>query len=200
MGVVTDRGLSSGKRGRTPTGGLVPRGTTHDSGSRRPLERCGSGYRVVSERQIPFVPNASSGPSGHFDKIVIDLKRHREWQGAPISTLGFDGPSRCSGCSENGQLVAEIQRNPTPGGDYSGGRLVLLQDDEVVRSLTEGPFHDAFPEWGPPRTGIVFLRAPSGEALSWETPLQVWFIPEGGRPIRTPLEFGATILLNHEAF
>ncbi len=111
---------------------------------------------------------------------VIDLKRGREWKRAPLSALEFDGPIPCrrpngvteASCSPNGRFTAGVRR----------GRLTLYEGSRLVRILTKGPYRDRHPEWGPPRSGVLFVRARDGSERT-----EVWFLPEGGNPNRTAL-------------
>jgi hypothetical protein len=127
---------------------------------------------------------------GREPNLALDLRKNRT----------FDYPRRVPGsnrcrvkapytsptCSPDGRFVAAIR----------DGKLVLLQNGGSARGITEGPYLDAAPEWGPPRSGILFLRLPEGE-----TDAEVWFFPEGGTVRRTPLVVpGARSVLSSKDF
>lgn len=110
---------------------------------------------------------------GRRTRSLLDLANQRFLPKRTDVSMDFDPAEVCASCSADGKFLVEVQE----------GNLVLkTSDGTVVRRLTEGDYTDAFPEWGPPRTGVLFLRRP-GETDRTE----VWFIPEGGVPTRTPL-------------
>lgn len=123
---------------------------------------------------------------------VLDLARHR------LSPGGRAGPSgRAPGRSASRDLcdrnkVADyIWPTCSPDGRYiaavKDGRLSLLSREghSFIRYLTsDSGYEDAYPIWGPPRTGIVFVRSRLGSPKS---PAEIWFVAEGGTPRNTGL-------------
>jgi hypothetical protein len=113
----------------------------------------------------------SSGSDDH----VLDLSRHELTTGRPSKSRDicdrFD-----TACSPDGRYLAAIRQ----------GRLVLLsRSGSFIRNIaTDSGYEDAYPIWGPPRTGIVFIRTKVGDA---EAPAEIWFVAEGGVPRSTGL-------------
>ena len=140
------------------------------SGFRPPLETCGrQTLAIVNDRPAYVTP---AGP------------RH-------IAAPGYvySAPA----CSADGRYVAIVRAPDEPGEtdqavarEVDERRLVLLTGGgDLVRPLTEDRgYADEHPTWGPPRTGILFIRR---RLLQRNASPVVWFIPEGGRPGPTGL-------------
>ncbi len=83
-------------------------------------------------------------------------------------------------CTPSGTLIAtaraQVVDGSAPVGSTPRSELTILRADgsEVVTLTPEG-LSDVAPEWGPPGTGLVFVRLSDGDAM-------VWFAPEGGGP------------------
>lgn len=108
----------------------------------------------------------------------IDL-RENPVRPIPVPSLS---PTTCNvsrqltqeSCAPSGELVAAID----------GGRLVLTDLEVSYRRplTTDNGWIDAFPEWGPSRTGVLFIRTPEERGAP-----EVWFVAEGGNPRPTGL-------------
>lgn len=137
-----------------------------------------TGDRVA---RFDFAPNGrsmlvrSGGRSSVLDLVDVRLLKKT------ASRKGFETTSTCptfskiasESCSTDGRYVVGIQND----------RLVLVGENGT-RPLAFGSYEERFPEWGPPRTGVLFLRRPNGEDR-----VEVWFIPEGGTARETPFSF-----------
>lgn len=110
---------------------------------------------------------------------VIDLRTMGRI-GPRIGRHRFEPPRPCArmarlgaiSCSPNGDFVV---------GEWNGRVYLARADGTQRRRLVAGNVMEAFPEWGPPGTGVTFLRQDArgiGGA--------VWFVPEGGVARRTP--------------
>jgi hypothetical protein len=131
---------------------------------------------------------------GDNDAGTLDLVRHHlsnRQHGIDVLT---DGP--CDGlhyadydwptCSPDGRYIAAVRQN---------GRLSLLSSNGTfIREIvTDSGYRDAEPIWGPPRTGIVFVRTRTGAP---DAPAEVWFVAEGGVPRDTGLRLPHPIETN----
>jgi hypothetical protein len=75
-------------------------------------------------------------------------------------------------CSPSGAFVAGER----------GQRVYLARADGSDRTrLATGRYLEAFPEWGPAGTGVLFVRKPADGRKG-----AVWFVPEGGSARSTP--------------
>ena len=121
----------------------------------------------------------------------FDLRRNRSiprrrvgpiFEGdAPFGCSDVPRPFVLASCAPNDGFGVAI-RDPD-GGKGSLGRLWLMdREGDPVRPVTSGPYEDTYPEWGPARTGVLFLRRPPETER-----LEVWYLPEGGNPTRTRL-------------
>ena len=98
-------------------------------------------------------------------------------------------------CAPNSRFGVAIHN---PDHDEGGwGRLWLIgADGDPLRAIATGAYEDTAPEWGPARTGVLFLRRPEGTER-----FEVWYLPEGGNPGRTPLRVsGLGNIIDHESF
>ena len=84
-------------------------------------------------------------------------------------------------CSPDGGYIAAVASGD--GDDISARRLALLRaDGSFERFLAPEGSGDEYPLWGPPGTGLSFIRIrPSGRMAD------VWFIAEGASARPTPL-------------
>ncbi|MBW3595369.1 MAG: hypothetical protein KY391_07295 [Actinobacteria bacterium] len=77
-------------------------------------------------------------------------------------------------CSNDGRYVVATTDQGLELFSVGGGRVTALTDDPGVT--------DVFPQWGPARSGVLFVRQSGGTR-------QLWFNPEGGRA-RFMMELG----------
>ena len=90
-------------------------------------------------------------------------------------------------CTANGALIAtprgELRDGSDPVGSTSRTEVTILRaDGSEVITLTPAGMSDAAPEWGPPGTGLIFVRLSDGAAT-------VLFAAEG----RTPTALGVSV-------
>jgi len=113
--------------------------------------------------------------SSGSDDQVLDLARHELTTGKPRRSRDVCDRIDTS-CSPDGRYLAAIR----------DGRLALLsRSGSFIRNITtDSGYEDAYPIWGPPRTGIVFVRTKVGDPGA---PAEIWFVAEGGAPRTTGL-------------
>ena len=92
-------------------------------------------------------------------------------------------------CTENGALIATARGDVRDGSDPVGSPsqtevTILRADGSEVITLTPEGMTDAAPEWGPPGTGLIFVRLSGGDAT-------VLFAAEGRTP--TALDLSVSI-------
>jgi hypothetical protein len=109
---------------------------------------------------------------------TFDLVRSRAIRKTP--PYRFRGPRLCAEPNGLGSLSC------SPSGTFvvgqRGQRVYLARADGSGRTpLASGRYLEAFPEWGPAGTGVLFVRKP----LEGRTGA-VWFVPEGGSARPTP--------------
>jgi Tol biopolymer transport system component len=90
-------------------------------------------------------------------------------------------------CTANGALIAtargEVRDGSDPVGSTSRTEVTIVGvDGSEVITLTPAGMSDAAPEWGPPGTGLTFVRLSDGGAM-------VLFAAEG----RTPTALGVSV-------
>ena len=90
-------------------------------------------------------------------------------------------------CTPNGALIATARGEVRDGSDQVGSAsptevTILRRDGSEVITLTPAGANDAAPEWGPPGTGLIFVRLSDGDAT-------VLFAAEG----RTPTALGVSV-------
>ena len=85
-------------------------------------------------------------------------------------------------CRPGGDFIAAVTQDS--GAATGTRRLVLLNaDGGFVDNLTaDSGSADEYPMWGPPGTGVVFVRRPDAGGAA-----QVWYIPEGSTARATTL-------------
>ena len=127
-----------------------------------------------------------SGPLERCGNTLIGLVGgDRFGEGARLAELIADGPERfltdesvpSFSCSPDSRFLVVQTEN---------GLALRARDGSFIRYLTSidtgnGQWGESNPEWGPPRTGILFIR-------SMHLQTQLWFIPEGGRAEQPVLE------------
>ncbi|MGH2806687.1 MAG: hypothetical protein ACRDKT_05370 [Actinomycetota bacterium] len=96
----------------------------------------------------------------------------------------FEPPRPCArlprlggiSCSPNGAFVV---------GEWNDRVYLARADGSERQRLAPGDFMEAFPEWGPPGTGVTFLRRDTPDLRG-----AVWFVPEGGAARPSPFAIG----------
>lgn len=97
-------------------------------------------------------------------------------------------------CTATGALIAtargEVRDGSDPVGSTSRTEVTILRaDGSEVITLTPAEMSDAAPEWGPPGTGLIFVRLSDGDAT-------VLFAAEG----RTPTALGVSVSIPRPNF
>jgi Tol biopolymer transport system component len=122
-------------------------------------------------------PNVAGGPDPTVrNKRLAVMDLHGGPRFLTPAGVAYVDPT----CPSDGRFIAAVRFEE--GATRGQGRLVLLDSNGVpVKDLTSGPLGDETPEWGPSRTGVVFVHAGT-----------LWFIPEGGAARSTGVPSGSS--------
>jgi len=148
------RGPGRGRAGAT----LLPDAAYLTNCGRRDLVVAGAGRETNSNKRLAYL-----SPSG------------------PTFITPTSAAVMAPSCSPDGGYIVAVASGD--GADVSERRLALLRSDgSFERFLAPEGSGDEYPIWGPPGSGLAFVRMrPSGRMAD------VWFIPEGGSASPTPL-------------
>ena len=147
----------------------------------------GGGRRRAGVTLLPVDENVTR--CGERDLVVVGAGRETNLNkrlayltsGAPRFITPTDAVVVSPSCSPGGEFIAAVAARD--GARTSARRLVVLRPDgSFERFLAPEGSGDEYPRWGPPGTGLSFIRMRSSGRLA-----DVWFIREGQAARPTPL-------------